>query len=166
MPFRLGTRGRPAPGSPNSSVVARRNTGATLWVPCYVVDQMVAPSPSRAQVLPESVHAAAMARTFVARFCEEFAAESVEAARLLVCEVVTNAIRHGAGPVRLNCSVTGRLLHVEVTDRGARLPRRRYPALLEQGGRGLYILDALADRWGVEPAAEGGKTVWFDLRDR
>lgn len=129
---------------------------------------MVAPSRSASSTLelPESVHAAAVARGYVARACGGFAAESVETARLLVCEVVTNAIRHGAGPVRLRCSVTGRLLHVEVTDRGARLPQRRYPALLEQGGRGLYILDALADRWGVEPAAEGGKTVWFDIRDR
>lgn len=86
----------------------------------------------------------------------------VEIARLLVSEVATNAVRHGAGRPLLRVEVTPARLRVEVSD-GARgtltVPDQ---VELAEGGRGLLLVDTLASRWGVEEGDEG-KTVWFEL---
>ena len=79
---------------------------------------------------------------------------------LLVSEVVTNALVHGAGPIRLTAMRGDRLLRVTVQDDGAGQPYVRRPAETDEGGRGLAMLDLLSLRWGVERSARG-KTVWF-----
>ncbi|WP_424211195.1 ATP-binding protein [Streptomyces sp. BI20] len=93
--------------------------------------------------------------------------EAADVAELLTTELVTNALVHtdeGAG-------VTARIdpdgLRVEVRDRMPHLPRPLVPSA-DDGthGRGLVLVEALADAWGVEPQAGGGKVVWFELRDR
>ena len=56
----------------------------------------------------------------------------------------------------------GRTVQVEVTDGSATLPTPRPHAPLSATGRGLRIVEQLAERWGVRPAASG-KTVWFQL---
>ena len=82
------------------------------------------------------------------------------AVELGVSELVTNV------PDRLGTLVVaGRTAGVraEVTDGHAPLPRLR-PAVDEEseGGRGLALLDAVVDKWGVSADAGGGKTVWFE----
>jgi anti-sigma regulatory factor (Ser/Thr protein kinase) len=87
-----------------------------------------------------------------------------ETLKLLVSEVVTNAVRHGgsAGPVELHASWNSEI-RVEVQDQGAGFtPAPRIGAPDEPGGFGLYLVGRLADRWGVETG--GGTTVWFVLR--
>ena len=87
---------------------------------------------------------------------------------LLITELVTNAVRHaGAGP-GANVAVALRRhegdLRVEVTDAGPRfatMPER--PGHEGVGGWGLFLVDRIADRWGVEPA-EPGTRVWFEVR--
>ncbi len=88
-------------------------------------------------------------------------APALEAADLLVSEVVANAVLHAHTWAHLVLRLRGRLLRVEVTDTGTgQLARRDTPD--EEGGFGMRILDALADRWGVE-ARPRGKVVWFEL---
>lgn len=85
-----------------------------------------------------------------------------DVAVLLTSELVTNAIRHGAAPVRLRAGVDARGLRVEVDDeaRGTVAPRRAAPG--DAHGRGLFLVETLADRWGCR-AAGSGKRVWFEL---
>jgi len=97
-------------------------------------------------------------------------------AELLVSEVVTNALLHAGGAVRLSVAVGEGSLEVGVSDRSPEIPRRpagpggtapSAPRLAatwqEEGGRGLRLVDLVADEWGVAPLAEG-KQVWFRLR--
>jgi PAS domain S-box-containing protein len=91
-----------------------------------------------------------------------------EIAVLLTSELVTNAIRHAAGDLRLRVLRRPGGLRVEVHDRDAyALPRLHRPASdgsddLAESGRGLQFVAGLATRWGVETLA-GGKQVWFEI---
>lgn len=84
-------------------------------------------------------------------------AETVE---LLVSELVTNAVRHGSGPVTLRLLRTGRLL-CEVYDTERELPVLVSSGPDEEHGRGMQLVSRLADRWGTSRTA-GGKVVWFE----
>ncbi|MEU3224614.1 ATP-binding protein [Streptomyces sp. NPDC006976] len=85
---------------------------------------------------------------------------------LLVSELATNALLHGSLRGRLfrvRLTLTADALRIEVTDpRGERLPGIRSADSDECYGRGLLIVDAIADRWGVEPRTIG-KTVFAEL---
>ncbi|MEU1785494.1 ATP-binding protein [Streptomyces sparsogenes] len=86
---------------------------------------------------------------------------------LLVSEVVTNALRHTAGPVRLTLCLcpADDALRCEVEDADPAPPRAREAGEEDEGGRGLYMIDLLARCWGSHPTGEG-KTVWFELHVR
>jgi len=95
---------------------------------------------------------------------QELEETQVETLRLLVSEVVTNAVRHGAHtqPVELNVHWNSEV-RIEVSDHGDGFtPHPRLGPLDEPGGFGLYLVGRLADRWGVE--TDDGTTVWFVLR--
>ncbi|WP_063992019.1 MULTISPECIES: SpoIIE family protein phosphatase [unclassified Streptomyces] len=77
---------------------------------------------------------------------------------LIVSELVTNAIRYGKGPVRLRL-IRDRYLTCEVTDGSSTSPHMRRARDTDEGGRGLYLVMSLSDRWGTRYAARG-KTVW------
>lgn len=82
---------------------------------------------------------------------------------LLVSELATNALVHGAGDVRVAVHEVGGSLRVEVADDGAGEPVLRDAGPDAEGGRGMALVAALADAWGVEPLP-GGKTIWFEVR--
>jgi anti-sigma regulatory factor (Ser/Thr protein kinase) len=87
--------------------------------------------------------------------------------RLLVSELVTNAVRHaGLGRddrIRLRASLDSRILRVEVHDPGMGFtPKTLAPDPTRTSGWGLYLVEELADRWGVE-GADPGSQVWFEL---
>ncbi|MFF8591797.1 ATP-binding protein [Streptomyces sp. NPDC015220] len=90
-----------------------------------------------------------------------------EAAEHLVAELAANAATHGRLPgrdFRLALQDHRAILRIEVTDtRGDDLPRRRPPTPDAESGRGLLLVEALADRWGVEPGPAPRKTVWAEL---
>lgn len=85
-----------------------------------------------------------------------------ETAELLVSEMITNAIRHGAGPPLIRITWNGRLLRIAVSDYSDRWPRMRVTKNTEPGGFGMQLLERLAHRWGVAPR-HPGKTVWAEL---
>lgn len=89
----------------------------------------------------------------------------VDRAVLVVSELVTNAVVHTKGPLRLRLEWRQERLSVAVADRLPRLLRLAgEPGDLEtEGGRGLLIVDQLASRWGVQHRAEGGKVIWCEL---
>ncbi|NYI05055.1 ATP-binding SpoIIE family protein phosphatase [Allostreptomyces psammosilenae] len=78
---------------------------------------------------------------------------------LVVSELVSNALRHGAGEVLLRLLRTERHVHVEVHDAGTSAPRRRRAAAMDESGRGLRLIADLGQRWGTRHTA-GGKAVW------
>ncbi|MGZ3102254.1 ATP-binding protein [Streptomyces sp. H72] len=89
-----------------------------------------------------------------------------EIAELLTTELVTNALVHTDEGAVLTATVGPRALRVEVRDFVARPPRPRSPDPEEStNGRGLVLVESLADDWGVRPcrAGEPGKSVWFEL---
>ena len=85
--------------------------------------------------------------------------------RLIISELVTNALRHGADGERIDLAVTPKpdFLCVQVTDDGPGLaPRPRALESEEEGGFGLFFVEQLARRWGV--TRENRRTrVWFEL---
>lgn len=110
---------------------------------------------------PESASAA---RRFVADTLAAWGLPGlVDVAVLLVSELVTNALLHAGTAIEVDC-VRGRdAVRVSVLD-GASAPGapRAYPADAATG-RGLLIVQSLADDWGVSPAPEG-KCTWFELK--
>ncbi|MBZ6090962.1 ATP-binding protein [Streptomyces olivaceus] len=91
----------------------------------------------------------------------------LDPARHLVAELSNNAADHGRVPgrdFRLTLHVVGDILRIEVTDtRGQELPKPQTPAPDAESGRGLLLIDALADRWGVAEGRFPRKTVWAEL---
>ena len=88
-------------------------------------------------------------------------------ARVVVTELVTNAVLHAGGDGTLHLEISagddGTLVAV-VVDGSAGRPVPRDPTTSDEGGRGLQIVDHLASRWGVEEIESGGKQVWAELR--
>ncbi|MFI0483991.1 SpoIIE family protein phosphatase [Actinomadura sp. 9N215] len=80
--------------------------------------------------------------------------------QLLVSELVTNALVHGAGAIGLRV-IKGLSLLCEVYDDGADLPRLRHAEATDETGRGLQLVAHLSARWGTH-RAEPGKVVWFE----
>ncbi|GAA1261576.1 hypothetical protein GCM10009677_11440 [Sphaerisporangium rubeum] len=80
---------------------------------------------------------------------------------LVVGELLGNAVRHGAPPIRVSLWGTPRDFCVRVTDQGAEMPRLLHLDTEAVHRRGLAIVAALADEYGVNPLPGGtGKTVW------
>lgn len=84
--------------------------------------------------------------------------------RVLLCtsELVTNAIEHVGAPSAMRASVDDLLIRVEVDDRSSVHPVAHEAAPSAIRGRGLFIVERCADRWGVD-ARRGGKTVWCEF---
>ncbi|MFC9889752.1 ATP-binding protein [Streptomyces pilosus] len=90
-----------------------------------------------------------------------------ERASHVIAELAANAATHGRIPgrsFRLTLYVVGTTLRIEVTDtRGDRVPEAQVPDPDAESGRGLLLVEALADRWGVAEGRFPRKTVWAEL---
>jgi anti-sigma regulatory factor (Ser/Thr protein kinase) len=86
-------------------------------------------------------------------------------AKLLVTELVTNAIDHAGVSVEVCLAVEADAVRVRIRDGTADAPRRRDAETEAEFGRGLGMVNSLADEWGVGPDRDG-KVVWFSLRAR
>ncbi|MEU2620546.1 ATP-binding protein [Streptomyces sp. NPDC007157] len=109
-----------------------------------------------------------------ARLARLLAAEQLRAwglpldpARQIVAELAANAATHGRVSGRdfgLTLYVVGDTLRIEVTDtRGDHTPHTQLPAPDAESGRGLVLVEALADKWGVAPGLSPRKTVWAEI---
>ncbi|MFD7710623.1 ATP-binding protein [Streptomyces sp. NPDC059785] len=92
-----------------------------------------------------------------------------DTAELLTSELVANAVQHSDGPVTVRLRARPGVVRVGVMDNHPELPDP-LPCTTDQDfGRGLFLVEALADRWGRYPlacqasAAAGWKVVWFEL---
>ncbi|MDQ4088962.1 MAG: PAS domain-containing SpoIIE family protein phosphatase/ATP-binding protein [Actinomycetota bacterium] len=113
------------------------------------------------ELKPES---AALTRGFTAGVLDGAGVrDQVDTAVLLVSELVTNAVRHARGPCALVVNVKDDEVELAVEDGDPQVPVTRDGGGLEESGRGLLLVGALADRWGVR-AIPGGKAIWFSLR--
>ena len=117
--------------------------------------------------LQRSVQAPARARAAVARRCDELGLDGSlsQSLILLVSEVVSNAVRHSVGdpqaPIELVAAFGSDCVRISVTDAGEGFtPRPRDPGSTRDG-YGLYLLEKVATRWGVD--SDGGTRVWFEL---
>lgn len=86
-------------------------------------------------------------------------------ATLLVSELVTNAVLHARSDVVVGMQLTDHRLRVEVADSSPELPVLQSDSEVALGGRGVALVDAYADSWGVVSRPPQGKTVWFELLD-
>jgi anti-sigma regulatory factor (Ser/Thr protein kinase) len=107
---------------------------------------------------PDSVPAA---RRFVREVLRGLPREVVDAAELMTSELTTNSVRHAHSGFELAVRLQGRI-RIEVRDCGAGRPTRLSPTPQDPSGRGLRIVETMADAWGFCPSPSG-KTVWFTL---
>ena len=115
--------------------------------------------------LDRGPNAAAVARRGLARLPGDLDPPLMETLRLLVTELVTNSVRHtGADTVLLTVLVGNSAVRTEVTDAGAGFdPAKTGTPSADHTGWGLFLVDRLAERWGVAKDGTGTK-VWFELR--
>ncbi|PLS75642.1 MAG: hypothetical protein CYG61_06245 [Actinobacteria bacterium] len=84
------------------------------------------------------------------------------AIELLTSELATNAIRHARSPFTVSVRYDGQRVRIEVDDSSPLEPRPRTPSHEDTGGRGLILVDVMAEAWGVTPMPRG-KRVWFEV---
>ncbi|WP_241562049.1 ATP-binding SpoIIE family protein phosphatase [Streptomyces hoynatensis] len=87
--------------------------------------------------------------------------EAAFSTELIVSELVTNAIRHAGGPIRLRVIRENSLI-CEVSDGSSTTPHLRRARTLDENGRGLFIVAQLTQRWGTRQTSEG-KTIWAEF---
>ncbi|WP_024760307.1 SpoIIE family protein phosphatase [Streptomyces exfoliatus] len=94
--------------------------------------------------------------------------DQLDSAVLMVSEMVTNVLVHTDGDALLiaevACGEESRRLRVEVSDQSDELPHKRHPGEMASSGRGLLLMEMLADEWGFDPRGEG-KSIWFELNE-
>ena len=123
--------------------------------------------PVRRCDLEPDVDAPRRARGIVAEFCATYGigAES-EVVELITSELVTNAVRHAGTQITLTLRLSGPLLRVAVRDgAGGDVQPVQLTDETAESGRGLSLVDALAERWG-SVFLHSGKTVWATVRVR
>lgn len=113
--------------------------------------------------VPRGRAAGRIARCLVAERLGAVSQDGISTAMLLVDELVTNAVEHGEGTITVIMQLDPELLNVSVSDQGPNLPELMDPDERDDHGRGLQLVNGLADAWGVRLQAGGGKSVWFDL---
>jgi anti-sigma regulatory factor (Ser/Thr protein kinase) len=90
------------------------------------------------------------------------AQELIGTAQMIVSELLTNSVDAVCGHTELTLSIHDHLLRIAVRDDAPGIPTLRNPEAVEERGRGLMIVAALAAGWGVEPFPHG-KQVWAEL---
>jgi anti-sigma regulatory factor (Ser/Thr protein kinase) len=118
-------------------------------------------------LVPSEPAAVAVARRYAAEVCHDLEPDRSADVTLVVSELVTNAIRHGAAPVRLCvASLPGdgaSIIRVEVSDGSPAMATPvTDPTITATGHRGLLLVDEICQRWGCEPQPDG-KRVWCEI---
>ncbi len=111
--------------------------------------------------VPSEVRAVSEVRADVSRRLDAWGLQdSVFSTELILSELLTNAVRYGAPPVRVRL-LLGTTLVCEVSDGSNTSPRLRRAATTDEGGRGLFLVSQFAHRWGTRYAPQG-KVIWAE----
>ncbi|BBG20781.1 hypothetical protein RVR_P239 (plasmid) [Actinacidiphila reveromycinica] len=103
------------------------------------------------------------ARRWASRVLSTWGIEQIDTIVVCMSELATNAVLYGAGAqVRVQLTGSSDLLRVEVHDLGSGRPHQRCPSPMDERGRGLLLVAALARQWAVEPEAVGN-VVWAEF---
>ncbi|MFF4573126.1 ATP-binding protein [Streptomyces sp. NPDC001410] len=107
------------------------------------------------------------ARKFAERTLDDWGiTDRIDDVRLCVSEVATNALLHGTSGndgILVRLRAADHLLRVEVLDSSSALPEQRFPDAESDAGRGLLLVAACADDWGVDRYVDH-KVVWADFK--
>nr|WP_236677665.1 SpoIIE family protein phosphatase [Streptomyces actinomycinicus] len=123
--------------------------------------RLLAPACVATWDVPFDVTAVPRVRNEVSRRLADWQLEEAAfATELILSELLTNALRYGAPPVRVRL-LLGRTLVCEVSDGSSTSPRLRRAATTDEGGRGLFLVSQFADMWGVRYASRG-KVIWAE----
>ncbi|MET8450132.1 SpoIIE family protein phosphatase [Streptomyces sp. NPDC005209] len=126
-----------------------------------VKTRSLSPTQAASWTLPCDQTAVRSARHIAAGQLTEWGLEGLEdATKLIVSELVTNAVRHSTGPIGLRL-IQHQALTCEVFDSNVCFPRPPRAHTTDENGRGLFLVDQLARRWGSR-SVSGGKVVWAD----
>jgi anti-sigma regulatory factor (Ser/Thr protein kinase) len=121
--------------------------------------------PTLRRTLPSTAESASVARWMLNDLLRDLVdTDTLDAAGLLVTELVSNAIRQTGEELVVTVRLAGGRLRVGVADSSHRRPQLVKAGSRDTSGRGLHLVESMADRWGVEPDERGlGKTIWFEL---
>ncbi|MBE7162931.1 MAG: ATP-binding protein [Williamsia herbipolensis] len=114
-------------------------------------------------VLPGDERVARAARALIVARWPQLPDVVLDDLRLIVTELVSNAVRHGRPDYALRMIDRDAGIDVAVLDHAEGEPVKRAPSSVDGSGRGLHLVEALSDEWGVERAPGGGKYVWATL---
>jgi GAF domain-containing protein/anti-sigma regulatory factor (Ser/Thr protein kinase) len=138
----------PRPADDVALLVAR----TALLAPDHVAEWEVANDPAAVSPI----------RSACVRKLEEWGLEDLGlTTELILSELITNAIRYGAPPVRVRLLRDAAGLVCEVSDGSSTAPHLRWAATTDEGGRGIFLVAQLAHRWGTRYEAEG-KVIWSE----
>lgn len=113
--------------------------------------------------LAAEVESAGSARRFVETTLRGWdSGQPLDVIKLLVSELVTNAVLHAHSPPEVTVQLRRDTVRVEVMDASSSLPVVRKAASYDTSGRGMALVETLSSAWGAEPRP-GGKVVWFEV---
>ena len=114
-------------------------------------------------LLPARASSAGVAREVVAWQLREWHIESLcDDAAVVVTELISNAVRHAKTELELKLVHLPDGVRLEVSDGSMAPPIKRPATSVDEGGRGLHLVDALSTRYGVDTES-GGKRVWAEM---
>jgi Stage II sporulation protein E (SpoIIE)/Histidine kinase-like ATPase domain len=137
----------------------------TVLLVGQLVGDREAAGPTLRRRLPPIAESASVARWLVTDLLRDLVdADTLDTAALLTTELVSNGIRQTREELVITVALAGGRMRIGVADSSHRRPQLVKVGSQDTSGRGLHLVEALADRWGVEPDDHGlGKTVWFEL---
>jgi anti-sigma regulatory factor (Ser/Thr protein kinase) len=137
----------------------------TVLLVGQLVGGRTAAGPTLRRTLPATAESASVARWLVTDLLRDLVDEdTLDTAALLSTELVSNAIRQTREELVLTVRLAAGRMRVGVADSSHRRPQLVQVGSRDTSGRGLHLVETMADRWGVEPDGHGlGKTVWFEL---
>ncbi|MDX2647951.1 SpoIIE family protein phosphatase [Streptomyces sp. PA03-1a] len=156
------------PGRSLEELCTRATESLPAQVPCDDVTLLLVRTRSlnsahiASWTLPADETAVRRARKLAAGQLTAWGLDGLEhSTKLLVSELVTNAVRHGAGPIGLRL-IRHQALTCEVSDTDVCAPRLRSADSMDENGRGLFLVAQMSRRWGSRSAVDG-KVVWAEL---
>lgn len=120
------------------------------------------PGQVRSTTFPQARESVPAARRYVAGLLAHLPDEVTATAALLVSEIAANAVLYGIGPYTVTVELNEQGARVAVTDAGQGQPIPQHPSDSAEHGRGLQLVGALANAWGVQRDTMY-KTVWFEV---